>query len=491
MAQQEIWDILDENRSATGKTVARGSAMKKNDYHLIIHSWIKNKSNNKFLISKRKDDIFWGGFWQPTGGSAKANESSKNAAIREVYEELGVNLDNVDANLLFSYRFTAEKPDSVSFFLDSWLFEVENDKFDVKCQIEEVSDFAWVTIDELFCLWQNKKFMPFEETWVLYFSVLKKTIFSAKTISSVKFWGTEELKLSNSTTPSLDANLLLCHLLKCQKDFLLVHGNDLINNDINISNELIIEYQKLLLRRIKGEPIAYITQKKDFWAHTFFVDKNVLIPKPDTELLVENAINLIKQKIMQNEEKLSIADVCTGSGCIIISVLKEIFEFCKKNGKNVPTFFATDISIDVLNVAKKNAENLLNNEEMQNLFFLQGDLLTVFDKPLDVILTNPPYVPTEIATNLLKDGRKEPLLALDGGSDGLFLIKKLVPQAWNVLNNNGIILIESGEYNAKETADLCTNVGFVDVQTFFDLGGMPRLTTATKNELHRTCSTGY
>ena len=145
----------------------------------------------------------------------------------------------------------------------------------------------------------------------------------------------------------------------------------------------------------------------------------------------------------------------------------------------------SDISKDALGIAQRNARAILG-ENAENISFVQGDLLEPFlagaktPQHFDIILSNPPYVPSSVTDGLLQDGRSEPRLALDGGADGLDIIRRLIPQVWQALNKNGILLIETGEYNAAQTAELLKDSGFIEIATFNDLGGQPRVTQAKK-----------
>ena len=250
-----------------------------------------------------------------------------------------------------------------------------------------------------------------------------------------------------------------------------------------VSAEDTLAFAKLLFRRADGMPVAYLTGRKDFWKSTFEVSPAVLIPKPDTELLVELAAKLVEERAHAQPETLNIADICTGSGCIGISVFQEALDLQIKPEKL--NFTLTDVSKAALDIAEKNARIILG-ENSRSIRFVQGDLLEPFlagtkaPQHFDIILSNPPYVPSSVTDELLLDGRSEPRLALDGGKDGLDILRRLIPEVWQALNKNGILLIETGEYNAAQTAALLKEAGFADVQTFDDLGGQPRVTQARK-----------
>ena len=279
-------------------------------------------------------------------------------------------------------------------------------------------------------------------------------------------------------SPVLDANILLCHFLNLSK-------TALICNDSRILTETELDtIQKGIEKRLSGLPVAYITKHKEFFGYDFYVDQNVLIPKPDTELLVEQALLSVDKAFATAPEKKAdykIADVCTGSGCIAISVLKTLFQKYRASIKVA----ASDISKAALVVAEKNADTLLSQEERQNISFYQGDLFQAFssseNQKFDMILSNPPYVPTNLTEELLSDGRSEPRLALDGDSDGLGIIRRLVVDAKNHLKKGGVFFLEAGEYNVEEAGKCLLNVGFTDIFIHKDLAGLLRLVEAHIN----------
>ena len=279
-------------------------------------------------------------------------------------------------------------------------------------------------------------------------------------------------------SPVLDANILLCHFLNLSK-------TALICNDSRILTETELDLiQKGIEKRLSGLPVAYITNHKEFFGYDFYVDQNVLIPKPDTELLVEQALLAVDKALSTAPEKKAdykIADVCTGSGCIAISVLKTLFQ---KYGSSIKVA-ASDISKAALAVAEKNADTLLSQEERQNISFYQGDLFQAFssseNQKFDMILSNPPYVPTNLTEELLSDGRSEPRLALDGESDGLGIIRRLVEEAKNHLKKGGVFFLEAGEYNVEEAGKCLLNAGFTDIFIHKDLSGLLRLVEAHIN----------
>jgi release factor glutamine methyltransferase len=239
----------------------------------------------------------------------------------------------------------------------------------------------------------------------------------------------------------------------------------LAHDETELTEEQLATFYAAAEKRQQGLPVAYITGKKEFFGLEFYVTPDVLIPKPDTELLVEKALELIKT--LPDASAIEIADICCGSGCIAIAVLAN-------TNRNIH-FVATDISEAALTVARKNAERLLPSAKLAALTFVKADLLEGVSNMFDIMLANPPYVPSTIAQELLRDGRSEPLLALDGGKDGLDCIRKLIPQTAEHLATGGYLLLECGEYNIAQAKKYLEEHGFTDIVEYTDLGSQLRL----------------
>ena len=279
-----------------------------------------------------------------------------------------------------------------------------------------------------------------------------------------------------STSPQLDADILIQHAFSYSKTELL------LNRDKPIDNEKLAWLNDAVSKRKKGFPIAYITYHKEFYGYDFFVTPAVLIPKPDTEILVERAIDTIITKMeVQQNKILTVCDMCTGSGCIALSVLKSLKENHDIPENMLPKFTLADISQPALEIAKKNAESLL--PQTDRVRFIQTNLFEMLPHSFDVIISNPPYIPHKMVDVLLKDGRNEPRLALDGdvkldgtrcGDDGLEIIKNLIPQAKAHLSPRGTILIETGEYNAENAEKIAQSFGF-KTRIHKDLEGQLRI----------------
>ncbi len=285
------------------------------------------------------------------------------------------------------------------------------------------------------------------------------------------------------TTPSLDVDCLLGWVLGYSRSQVLSHNQDFLDRGEEESFFALVE------KRCTGFPVAYILNEKEFYGFRFFVSPDVLIPKADTELLVEKALEIIEQNKGLGKKDFLFADVCTGSGCVFISVLKTYFNTHANCEQLMDVCcHVTDISEKALDVARKNTYSLLDSTQQNAISFFQGDLLDAVKSEVryDLIVSNPPYVPKGIVDQLLLDGRGEPRIALDGdigsehSDDGLFIINRLARQTFKSLKNGGFFLVETGEYNAEETRALMQKYGFLDVQTFADLAGQMRVTIGRK-----------
>ncbi len=290
-----------------------------------------------------------------------------------------------------------------------------------------------------------------------------------------------------SPTPQLDVEVIFSHFLQMDKTQLLM------NRDKPLSEEQISNLQGAIEKRKTGLPVSYITGHREFFGYDFLVNPSVLIPKPDTEILVENAIQIIKEKYAAekseiegvNDRILTVCDMCTGSGCIGISVLKALSEDGTIPFDRLPKFTLADISSKALETARLNAEHILSKIERERIRFIQSNLFEQLPMQFDIILTNPPYIPHKMVDELLQDGRNEPRLALDGDispdsgnssqtDDGLEIIRNLIPQMQEHLSPNGHFLMETGEYNAKAAERLAQRFAF-KTSIIKDLEGQDRV----------------
>lgn len=277
-------------------------------------------------------------------------------------------------------------------------------------------------------------------------------------------------------SPALDASVILSSILGVDRSALLAHPERELARDAEK------DFIAAVSRRLTGLPVAYVTGRKEFWGLPFFVSDAVLIPKPDTELLVELAIArlaaLARHSATMRDRSGDaprdtpsvtprVLDVCTGSGCVAVAI---------KHSCPAADVTATDISEAALDVARKNSDALVGGA----ISFALGDLrrglpLAPDGERYDLVASNPPYVPSSVARALLEDGRAEPILALDGGDDGLDLVRALVENVRTVLRRGGTLLVETGEYNARSAATFLSENGFRDIAVHTDLAGQDRV----------------
>lgn len=244
--------------------------------------------------------------------------------------------------------------------------------------------------------------------------------------------GTVMLKGENLSSPKMKARLLLQDALNKPRQYLIVRDTEQVNEKIAKKYFANIEKVK------KGTPIEHITHLKEFMKMNFYVNENVLIPRQDTEILVEEALKIAKRI---NAKK--ILDLCTGSGAIAISIAKYL------DGAEVT---ATDISKEALRVAKRNATN---NEVQNQITFIESDLFEKIAKTkFDMIISNPPYIKKDVIKKLTKEVQNEPLIALDGGYDGLDFYRKIVKQSYEYLKFGGYLCLEIGYDQKEEVIDL-------------------------------------
>ena len=243
--------------------------------------------------------------------------------------------------------------------------------------------------------------------------------------------GSKLLKEKNIRTCILDSELLLSKSLNKSREEILTYL------DQNINKSALTNFNKYLIRRSKKEPIAYLLGEKEFWSKRFFVNKNTLIPRPETELLVEKLVTFFRKK------RVTILDIGTGTGCIIVSLLSEF-----KNSTGI----AVDISNEAIMVAKENACKFKLSNRIK---FLNKPFEDLYNKKFDLIVSNPPYIKSMEIKNLSDDIKKfEPRMALDGGNDGLDLIKKVIYKSREILKVNGMLALEIGNEQINKVSKI-------------------------------------
>lgn len=262
-------------------------------------------------------------------------------------------------------------------------------------------------------------------------------------------FGEEKLNTAGIVDAKNDAWLLLTFVCKIDHTFYYVHIDE------EMSAEQMAEYESVLNKRAEHVPLQYITGEQEFMGITFHVNEAVLIPRQDTETLVEEALKIVRPG-------MKVLDMCTGSGCILISILKNVVEV---------EGFGYDISKQAINVAKENAK--LNNVTAT---FERSDLFENVTEEFDVIVSNPPYIPTDVIGGLMPEvAVYEPIQALDGKEDGLYFYRKIIATAVEYLNPDGKLLFEIGHDQGEAVSGLMKDAGYKDVRVVKDLAGNDRV----------------
>jgi len=272
---------------------------------------------------------------------------------------------------------------------------------------------------------------------------------------------TKKLKNNNITSHALDAQIILADIMGIKREFLIT------NDKISISEDIREKYNIAINRRINNEPVAYIIGKKEFWSENFFTNKSTLVPRPETELLIYKIVDIFKNK------RINILDIGTGTGCILLSLLKEL-----SNSRGV----GIDISFQAIKIAKANSKNLnlanrakFKNFEIDN--YTQGKY--------DLIVCNPPYIPSKDIRKLSKDIINfEPKEALDGGLDGLDLIKKVIYKSNILLKRNGILALEIGFGQYRRVSEILRHYKFKEYSKICDYKDNVRCIITTKIDFY-------
>ena len=265
------------------------------------------------------------------------------------------------------------------------------------------------------------------------------------------------LKNKNIISHELDVQVILSDIMGVTRDFFIA------NSHINVSINTIKEFNHAIKRRINREPVAYIIGKKEFWSQDFTVNQATLVPRPETELLIYKVVDFFKNK------RINVLDIGTGSGCILLSILKELVY---SRGVGI------DISTRAIKIAQINSKNL-------NLFhqskFKVFDISKFNVGKYDLIVSNPPYIPSKDIKNLSKDIiNYEPLVALNGGLDGLDLIRKVIYKSNSLLKRNGLLAIEIGFNQYLKVSSLLKQYGFREMSRQCDYNHNVRCIISTK-----------
>jgi release factor glutamine methyltransferase len=275
-------------------------------------------------------------------------------------------------------------------------------------------------------------------------------------------WTTGRFERADIDSPRLEAQVLLSHALKCDRVALYM------SFDKPLRSEELAAYRGLIERRLAGEPVAYLVGEQEFWSLPFTVDRTVLVPRRDTETLIE----VVLDEVGERARALRIADIATGSGAIAITLASELTN---------AIVIATDISDAAVAMATKNAAR---NDLAARVDVRQGDLLepVAGEEPFDIIAANLPYVRSADIDGLSSEVKHEPRGALDGGADGLDIVRRLIDAAPAALVPGGLLVLEHGFDQADDvTALFAASGAFEPAQTRKDLGDQPRITWARKN----------
>lgn len=279
------------------------------------------------------------------------------------------------------------------------------------------------------------------------------------TVRRVLTWTTQHFEKRQVDAPRLTTEILLAHVLKTGRVRLYV---DL---DRPLSKDELGAFRALIERRLAGEPTNYLTGAKEFYNRPFKVDARVLIPRPETELLVEAVLHAVPK-----DAPSRVLDVCTGSGCIAISVAAE---------RPQATVLATDLSKDACALARENAQALGVGERVS---VLEGDLFAPLppDALFRVVVSNPPYIDSGDIAGLSAEVRREPRLALDGGPDGLVALRRVIQGARRVLEPGGLLALEMGETQGSAVLELLRAAGYADARVEKDLERRERMAFGTQ-----------
>ena len=265
------------------------------------------------------------------------------------------------------------------------------------------------------------------------------------------------LQKSNIEDFNLKIKLLIEYVFDIKKEQII------LNYDREIDEDKVLEFNNLLEKVKNGVPVQYIINKQEFMGLNFYVDENVLIPQPDTEILVEEVMSLYPK-----ESKLTILDLCTGSGCIGISLAKYFVN---------SRVYLSDVSKEALSIAEKNGQK----NHVDNIQILQSNLFENIPNELDVIVSNPPYIPSKEIPFLSEEVQKEPHIALDGGIEGLDFYQKIIRESPKFLKDKGYLCLEMGYDQKEKIASLLEkNDAFQRYYTKKDLAGIDRVIVAQK-----------
>lgn len=278
------------------------------------------------------------------------------------------------------------------------------------------------------------------------------------TLRTAYIRGTEKLKQAGVPDPEIDAWYLLEYTTGINRAFYYA------DPEKELADAERKKYEELIGIRAARVPLQHITGTQEFMGIEFYVNENVLIPRQDTEVLVEEALKILKEEVSgEAKSSVRVLDMCTGSGCILLSFLHYATSNVSGTG--------SDFSAEALKVAEKNARRLEEHAE-----FVKGDLFENVKGKFDMILSNPPYIPTAEIADLQDEVRlHDPLEALDGKEDGLYFYRRIIKEAPEYLETNGFLMFEIGYDQAEPVTALMQDSGFTDITVKRDLAGLDRI----------------
>jgi release factor glutamine methyltransferase len=281
-------------------------------------------------------------------------------------------------------------------------------------------------------------------------------------------YGNQSLADAGIEDAALDARYLLEWVMECSHAYLLLHGME------DVTPAQLQRYQDVIHQRSQHMPVQYITQEQEFMGYPFYVNEHVLIPRQDTEVLVEAVIHHIETSIENKQNgAVRILDLCCGSGCIGISLKKQL------QARAIDTALTlSDISKEALAVAQRNADVL-----QCEATFVESDLFTQVSGRYSVIVSNPPYIPSRVVDTLMPEVREhEPRLALDGEADGLSFYRRIIHEAADYLEDEGYVFFEIGFNQAEDIRKILVDAGFDKITVLQDLAGLNRVVAAHRCE---------
>lgn len=274
-----------------------------------------------------------------------------------------------------------------------------------------------------------------------------------KTVAEILRAATERLEVNGIDSPRLDAEILLAHVLNCRRLSLYVDADKIL------PLESIFRFNELVNRRLQSIPVAYLVGAREFFGLNFAVNENVLIPRPETEILAE----FVGEYLRGLDKEVIFADLGVGSGAICVSILKFV-----PNSRAI----AVDISESALEVAKFNAQKFHVDGRIK---FFCGDLFSPLTGKFDAIVSNPPYIPTSSLEILQAEVQREPKIALDGGADGLNFYRRIISDAPRFLVDGGLLAVEIGINQSDAVKNLFAAKNFADIKILRDLSGIERV----------------